>query len=200
VLSGRRDASYLRLQWAKLAAKFETAHNRYSQSGVNQERFCLCGAPGFYPFSGWTSAFAKVVAGPRQLRCLWQEVLQGFAKCRAYDRTRCGTPLGHRRRAGGAGGGGYGGKNRRKEKKLPHDQSDTTFKDDTDGRVNSRKQDMLGDVLELLRNSEEGGGRTRETSLQALVIQQNTMENTSVSLMNQTRMLKAEMAEMEFTR
>jgi hypothetical protein len=47
---------------------------------------------------------------------------------------------------------------------------------------------------------EEGGGRTRETSLQALVIQQNTMENTSVSLMNQTRMLKAEMAEMEFTR
>ena len=58
-LSGRRDATYLRKQWATAAAKFETAHNRYTQSGENDECFCLCGATGFYTFSGWTVAFAQ---------------------------------------------------------------------------------------------------------------------------------------------
>jgi hypothetical protein len=58
-LSGRRDATYLRKKWATAAAKFETAHNRYTQSGETDECYCLCGATGFYTFSGWTVAFAQ---------------------------------------------------------------------------------------------------------------------------------------------
>ncbi len=41
------------------AAKFETTHNCYTQSGVNDECFCLCVSTGFYTFSGWTVAFAQ---------------------------------------------------------------------------------------------------------------------------------------------
>jgi hypothetical protein len=94
------------------------------------------------------------------------------------------------------GAGGEGPKKRRREKQAPHDQSDAIFKDDDEERV-SRKRDIMGEVLELLKKNEEGGGRTREMGLQALVSQQSTMTNTITSLLQQARLLKEELRQAE---
>ncbi len=96
----------------------------------------------------------------------------------------------------GGGAGGEGPKKRRREKQAPHDQSDAIFKDDDEERV-SRKRDIMGEVLELLKKNEEGGGRTREMGLQALVSQQSTMTNTITSLLQQARLLKEELRQAE---
>ena len=90
---------------------------------------------------------------------------------------------------GVAGGGGDGSKKRRRESKAPHDQSEAVFKDDGDERP-SRKRDMLGEVLEFLHKNEDGGGRTREMDLQALVSQQSTMITSLTSLLQQEVLLK----------
>ncbi len=92
------------------------------------------------------------------------------------------------------GAGGEGPKKRRREKQAPHDQSDAIFNDEE--RV-SRKRDIMGEVLELLKKNEEGGGRTREMGLQALVSQQSTMTNTITSLLQQARLLKEELQQVE---
>ena len=60
---------------------------------------------------------------------------------------------------------------RRREKQVPYDQSDAVFRDDGEERV-SRKQDVMGEVLELLRKNEEGGDRR---GLQALVSEQTAI-------------------------
>ena len=49
---------------------------------------------------------------------------------------------------------------------------------------------MLGEVLELLHKNEDGGGRTREMDLQALVTQQGTMITSLTSLLQQEVLLK----------
>jgi hypothetical protein len=219
-LSGRRDATYLRKQWATAAAKFETAHNRYTQSGVNDECFCLCGATGFYTFSGWTVAFAQEerVNEPLSGNKAWHPKAVLSVYLWSLARNNCdvfgkksskvlphgvrmtgrvvGLPSTSGGGAGGGGGvgggGGDGGKKRRREKQVPHDQSDAIFKDDGEERV-SRKQDIMGEVLELLKKNEEAGGRTRAMGLQALVSQQSTMTNTITSLLQQARLLKEEL-------
>jgi predicted nucleic acid-binding Zn-ribbon protein len=55
----------------------------------------------------------------------------------------------------------------------------------------------MGEVLELLKKNEEGGGSTREMGLQALVSQQSTMTNTITSLLQQARLLKEELRQAE---
>ena len=214
-LSGRRDATKLRKQWATAAAKFETAHNRYTQSGVNDECFCLCGANGFYTFSGWTVAFANEerVHEPASGNKAWhpKAVLSVYLwwvaseKCDVFGK-KSSKVLPHAVRmtgrvvglpsTSGGGAGGEGGKKRRREKQAPHDQSDAIFKDDDEERV-SRKRDIMGEVLELLKKNEEGGGRTRAMGLQALVSQQTSMTNTITSLLQQALLLKEELRQAE---
>jgi hypothetical protein len=81
-------------------------------------------------------------------------------------------------------------------KTTPHDQSDAIFKADGEERV-SRKRDIMGEVLELLKKNEEGGGRTRAMGLQALVSQQTSMTNTITSLLQQALLLKEELRQAE---
>ena len=218
-LSGRRDATYLRKQWATAAAKFETAHNRYTRSGVNDECFCLCGSTGFYTFSGWTAAFAQdervhePVSGNKAWhpKAVLSVYLWSLARnnCDVFGKKSSkvlphgvrmsgrvvGLPSTSGGAAGGGGGegGGDGGKKRRREKQVPYDQSDAVFRDDGEERV-SRKQDVMGEVLELLRKNEEGGDRR---GLQALVSEQTAMTNTITSLLQQSRLLKEELRQVE---
>ena len=56
-LQKRREVTYLRASWVTLCGKYEVAFARWSRSGVNDECFCLCGAPGFYTTSGWKKDF-----------------------------------------------------------------------------------------------------------------------------------------------
>jgi hypothetical protein len=159
----------VRKHWAAAAAKFETAHNRYTRSGVNEECFCLCGATGFYTFSGWTVAFAQEERNhePAADNKAWhpKAVLSVYLwwlatdKCDVFGQKSCkvlpdgvrmtGRVVGLPSTSGGGagGGGGDGGTKRRREKQAPHDQSDATFKDDDDARV-SRKRDIMGEVFD----------------------------------------------------
>ena len=223
-LSGRRDVTYLRKQRTTAQAKFETAHNRYTKSGVNDQCFCLCGAQGFYTFSGWTVAFAveEKVKEPVPGNKAWhpKTVLSVYLwwlatnNCDVFgqksskvlpQRVRMtGRVVGGPSTSGGGAGGGGGvgggggdcGKRRRREKQAPHDQSDAVFKDDGDERA-SRKWDIVGEVMELLHKNEAGGGRTRAMDLQALVSQQSTMTHTITSLLQQVQLLKNSLLQAE---
>jgi hypothetical protein len=146
-LSGRRDATYLRKQWATAAAKFETAHNRYTQSGENDECFCLCGATGFYTFSGWTVAFAQDerVNEPLSGNKAWHPKAVLSVYLWSLARNNCDV---------------FGKKS---SKVLPHGVRMT-------GHVvglpsTSGGGAGGGEVLELLKKNEEGGGRTRAITL-----------------------------------
>jgi len=216
-LSGRREVTYLRKQWTATQARFEAENNRYTRSGVNDQCFCLCGAQGFYTFSGWTVAFEEQEKKkepqsnnkawhPKAVRnvYLWWLATENCdvfgkksSKVLPQEVRMTGRVVGGPSTSGGgagggggvAGGGGDGSKKRRRESKAPHDQSEAVFKDDGDERP-SRKRDMLGEVLEFLHKNEDGGGRTREMDLQALVSQQSTMITSLTSLLQQEVLLK----------
>lgn len=58
----------------------------------------------------------------------------------------------------------------------------TTFRNDGTSRSN-KKQDVMQDVLDLLKKLEEGGTSARERALHAMVVQQNTIEASLTMLL-----------------
>ena len=203
-LEGRRDATYLRQQWAKMAVKFETAFQRFNRSGVNDECFCQCGAPGFYSCTGWTTTWGECekLRTPTNGNKAWHppadKTVWVFFRAREFSpafraKSQKVLPQSVRRTGNVKGLGGVGvtkgAEKSRKGKTMLHDQLESTFRDDGGGGGgrSSKKEHVIYEVLDILKK--DSGESARAQTLRMLHVQQNTIEATLSTLLSRREKL-----------
>jgi hypothetical protein len=202
-LEGRRDATYLRQQWAKMSAKFEVAFQRFNRSGMNDQCFCQCGATGFYSCTGWTTAWGECeklrtpAVGnkawhPPADKTVWVFFKAGEFSPSFRAKSSKVLPQSVRRTGNVKGLGGVGvakGAEKGRKGKTQHDQLESTFRDEGGGGGgrSSKKEHVIYEVLDMLKK--DIGESARAQTLRRLHVQQNTIEATLSTLLSRREKL-----------